>query len=171
MGWTHISTHNYCQSTIHWYLIILFLPATVCPVPPPAPPGGQREVRSRNQTGFQKDVNIVVEGFIHYGARGAQEELFVGQRREQTEVLLFPGWHGKLIIGYVWWSSSLISLSAFVCEQFKPWHISAEHFCDGCALRQEEVKQGTLQRAEGLGSSVHWLPLRCHRWGIQTFSL
>ena len=32
------------------------------------------------------------EGFIHCGARRAQEELFVGHRGEQVEVFLLPGW-------------------------------------------------------------------------------
>ena len=44
-------------------------------------------------------MNIVVEGFIHYGAGGAQEELFVGQRGEHVEVFLVPGWLAHNWIG------------------------------------------------------------------------
>ena len=65
------------------------LPATVCPVPPPPPPGGQREVKKNY---IFQDLNFLSEGFIHCGPRGAQEELFVGQRGEHVEVFLVPGW-------------------------------------------------------------------------------
>ena len=64
------------------------------------------------------------------------------------------------IIG--WWNEAP---AWFHFLSVEPWHISAEHLCDGCELREEEVEQRTLQRAEGLGSSLHRLPLRCHGWG------
>ena len=74
-------------------------------------------------------ICIFSEGFIHHSPRGAKEELFVGQRGEQTEVFLFPGWQ----------SGSKLD----VCNPCKTLHISAEHLCDGCELWEEEVEQRT----------------------------
>ena len=40
-----------------------------------------------------------------------------------------------------------------------------ECFCDVRPIRQEEVKPRALQRTEGLGPSLHGLPLQCNRAG------
>ena len=47
--WTYIPS----IATIHWAVIIHSLPATVCPVPPPSPPGGQQQVRNQYFPGFK----------------------------------------------------------------------------------------------------------------------
>ena len=131
------------------------LPATVCPVPPPPHPGGQRQVKNQLFPGLE-----FFRLKVSYTVVPEEPKKSCSLDNEENTLKCFSFQVGRLTIG--WWNEAP---AWFHFLSVEPWHISAEHLCDGCELREEEVKQGTLQRAEGLGSSLHRLPLRCHGWG------
>ena len=139
------------------------LPATVCPVPPPSPPGGQRQVI---KTTFSRIWRFSSEGFIHCGAGGAQEELFVGQRGEHVEVFLVPGWQA-----HNWmmeWSSSMISLSfCWALTYFRRaslWRLRVTG-------RRSWAENSATGRRTRLKSTPTAFTMPRMRWGIPTLSL